>query len=372
MNKKVFITTLASIALFGCIGTSVNYNMSNNVQATKMPSLRYVKHFYKVRITKKTAYYKVIRGKDEAHNKYKKMGYLKPGQIVYVRARGVVWGWTIGKRYKYCSFRDEFDYSWFTTKLKNKKKTKTVKKPSAKATFINHGSNYTYNDENVRISLDSYDVQYHKATNSEPAKVNVHFIFTNKSRKTINAADYIQKRVKASQDGNYLDLELNSSNLWVKSKKSKRISATVIGNLNDSDSLVFIFTAPNSSKETGVVIISSLTDSEPMQTNNVKTNVVEEKPANTNVNSNKTPSSNTQNQSSIFSGFPANASLLEKWDIVKSLSGSARQQAENQLMSEEGLSQNGHPLVSSSEFENQINSISNTADQMKNWILQGR
>ena len=110
MKKKLLISALASIALFSSTGVALTSIKPNDVQATKMPNQKYIKKFYKVRITKKTTYYKVIRGRDEAHNKYKKMGYLKPGQIVYIRGRGVVWGWTIGKKYKYCSFRSSFQH----------------------------------------------------------------------------------------------------------------------------------------------------------------------------------------------------------------------------------------------------------------------
>ena len=133
MKKKLLISALASIALFSSTGVALTSIKPNDVQATKMPNQKYIKKFYKVRITKKTTYYKVIRGRDEAHNKYKKMGYLKPGQIVYIRGRGVVWGWTIGKKYKYCSFRSSFNYSWFTTNLKKKSKKhvkKTAKRPT--------------------------------------------------------------------------------------------------------------------------------------------------------------------------------------------------------------------------------------------------
>ena len=145
-NKKLLISALASIALLSSTGVALTSIKPNDVQATKMPNQKYIKRFYKVRITKKTAYYKVIRGRDEAHNKYKKMGYLKPGQIVYVRGRGVVWGWTIGKKYNYCSFRSSFNYSWFTTNLK-----KNVKKT---AKGRNVSKNNTYYIDTTVLSTD--------------------------------------------------------------------------------------------------------------------------------------------------------------------------------------------------------------------------
>ena len=57
-NKKLLISALASIALLSSTGVALTSIKPNDVQATKMPNQKYIKRFYKVRITKKTAYYK--------------------------------------------------------------------------------------------------------------------------------------------------------------------------------------------------------------------------------------------------------------------------------------------------------------------------
>ncbi|CCI86515.1 hypothetical protein [Lactobacillus gigeriorum] len=88
------------------------------------------------------------------------------------------------------------------------------------------------------------------------------------------------------------------------------------------------------------------------------------------------PSTSTQNvvnttSEPAFSGFPAGAGYLEKWDIVKSLTGAARDQAERALMSELGITtSSGTPLVSSQAFENQFNKISNAAQSIGDYIQQ--
>lgn len=112
MKKKVLAFFAAVLMLVSGLGVFANNNVvpTNHVQAAGQ---KYGMRFYKVRITKKTLVYKVHPGKYEYMNKYTKAYYLRPGKTATIRARGNVWGWTIGKSYKYCSMRDSRDYSWF-------------------------------------------------------------------------------------------------------------------------------------------------------------------------------------------------------------------------------------------------------------------
>lgn len=123
MNKKIIATAVAAMSLVSGIGFST---MNSTPAYAAKTTYKYTKRFYKVRITKKTLVYRINRNKRPFT--FTKAYYLKPGQTTYIRSKAdISWGWTIGKKYKYCSTRDANDYSWFTTKLK---KSKAKTKPS--------------------------------------------------------------------------------------------------------------------------------------------------------------------------------------------------------------------------------------------------
>ena len=123
MNKKLIISTVASIALVSSFNFMANMPSENTkvVQAAKTKKQRYSNKFYKVKVTKKTAYYKLSKNKKGA-----KVGYLKPGKVIFIRATGSKVGWKVGKNNKYCVMRSSKDYSWFTTNLKSKHTTTKV------------------------------------------------------------------------------------------------------------------------------------------------------------------------------------------------------------------------------------------------------
>ncbi len=329
-------------------------------------------NFIKVKITKKTAYYKVIMGHDEAHNKYKKMGYLKPGQIVYVRGRGVVWGWTIGKKYNYCSFRNSYDYSWFTTNLKTKKRAKTRStKSNNKATFTHKNGTYTYNDKYCTISFNG-DAQYHNAKPGNPANVTLNLRFKNKTKNTVAAEKYIQQRIKVSQSADYLNFKVNHKRDikhlgWVDMvghNKYETVPMIITDDINPEDNFVLIFSAPHASKESGVAIFSPLADEKDQHTTS---------PANTvKVNPNATVPTVSSNTIPEFT-FPASAnSMVAKANIIFSLQGNERKAADLALMKEMGMVTNGRPDVSFERFETQLRSITNGFNQAANWIINGQ
>ena len=82
------MAALASIAL----ATSFEPVINPDIQV-RAAAINYSNKFYKVRVVKKVAYYKIIRKHKKAI--LKKVGYLQPGKIVYTRAHSVKWGWTL-------------------------------------------------------------------------------------------------------------------------------------------------------------------------------------------------------------------------------------------------------------------------------------
>lgn len=119
-SKKALNILVASIAL---VGFTNEIFQPQTVEArphyNEKAYLKYSKNFHKVVVLKSTQVYKVHRGYDEAHNKYTKAYVLKPGDITTIRDRGIAWGWTIGKKYGYCSMRDPYSFSWFDTYQKH-------------------------------------------------------------------------------------------------------------------------------------------------------------------------------------------------------------------------------------------------------------
>lgn len=119
--KKTFITLTASLTLASVCPAIIN---SQKVEAQTHYSdkefLKYAKKFHKVVIIDRTQVYKVHRGYDEVHNRYTKAYVLNPGDVATIRDRGIAWGWTIGKKYNYCSMRDPYNFKWFDTYSKHK------------------------------------------------------------------------------------------------------------------------------------------------------------------------------------------------------------------------------------------------------------
>lgn len=215
MKKKIIATALAAMALAGPIGMATT---STPVSARHSTSYYY--KFRKVRITKRTPYYRVIRGKYGYQNRYKKVGYLKPGKKVYIQARGVEWDWTIGKSYKYCTFRDTNDHSWFSTRLTKKTKAKrkvtkhkstgrrttrhhakkrhTVKKPAERYDSVNQ----VYYDHGIKLNPgERLDFTTDDANEAKWQEIFEHFVcfrfgIVNHTKKAIKASDFINKHIR--------------------------------------------------------------------------------------------------------------------------------------------------------------------------------
>lgn len=115
MKHKFLIKTLVAVSLFVPAVNAIN-SFHSPIQAISRKeklSIKYTKKFYRVVITDETQVYKVHRGYDEAHNRYTKAYKLEPGDEATIQDRGIAWGWTIGKKYNYCSMRDSNSFSWF-------------------------------------------------------------------------------------------------------------------------------------------------------------------------------------------------------------------------------------------------------------------
>lgn len=114
---KKILTALALVSTM-----FVTESFVNNTSAYAAPKMthrqklfsKYAKKFHKVIVLQKTQVYKVHPGPYEAANNYTKAYTLKPGDVTYIRDRGVSWSWTVGKSYRYCIFsRDSFNFDWF-------------------------------------------------------------------------------------------------------------------------------------------------------------------------------------------------------------------------------------------------------------------
>lgn len=400
-NEKKFIMKksikLSALALLGAtsislLGTGTEINTNTTVHAA-VSSYWFKKH--KV-VTKKVVKATEIRGDFLTRKDYViRQKTLPKGTHLTISHGGssfcpwAIWGTVhvkgIGKATKkngnYWTIRTD-NTKWFMSeknwKKQQAKKSKSTK-ASSKTTFVNHNGNYTYSDKNYTISLNQSDVK----ANSNSKSAIAYFTFKNRTKKTIAAGNFIPKYVTVLQDGNYLDLKFDNSYKaknpgWVDMvghNQTERIPMRVSG-ITSNSSLTFVFTQPGRSKETGVAIISlpeSKRSVTPQKTTKQASTPQQQPSQNTTPSTTTTTTTNTPAQSSsTFTGFPANAGYLEKWNIVKSLQGQARKDAESLLMSEMGLTSNGQPLVSESEFENQITKLSNSAEDAKNWIEHGR
>lgn len=176
----------------------------------------------------------------------------------------------------------------------------------------------------------------------------------------------VTKRVayyQYSKKGKYLGKKYLTAGTQIRIKKGNK-NSWIIYLTPASKKLLVVkkhngwFETPNISTNTSTNTSSTYNSQTPVENNATSTT--------SNGQSNVTTTTE-----SAFTGFPAGASYLEKWDIVKSLTGAAREQAENALMSELGLTTStGTPLVSSQAFEDQFNKISGVASDMYNYVMQ--
>lgn len=118
MRIRKFLTTLIAILALASVATET-VGMTNNqvVEArvrhkkSRKHSLIYYARWHRVRVTRTTQVYRVIRGKYGYQNKYRKAYKLRPGKRVNIQYRGIEWMWTIGHSYKYCAMRNSTN--WF-------------------------------------------------------------------------------------------------------------------------------------------------------------------------------------------------------------------------------------------------------------------
>lgn len=149
-KKKVVMAALASIAL----ATSFEPVINPDIQV-RAAAINYSNKFYKVRVVKKVAYYKIIRKHKKAI--LKKVAYLQPGKIVYTRAHSVKWGWTIGKKSRYGLRLSPKNHSWFTTSLSKPQSlfidNKIARKAnSSKSNMLTDTETKYFNDPAVSLS----------------------------------------------------------------------------------------------------------------------------------------------------------------------------------------------------------------------------
>ncbi|WP_297952575.1 hypothetical protein [uncultured Lactobacillus sp.] len=159
--KKWLPTLVASCAFFSFVGATDSSN--SQVEATSLYTqkayTKYANKFHKVVILKNTQVYKVHRGKDEAHNIYIKAYMLHPGDVATIRDRGVAWGWTIGKKYNYCSMRDPFSFSWFDTYQRHYYIDYGLFHGAKKR--VNKSYTFTWNQYCKLVKMGMWDLMYH-------------------------------------------------------------------------------------------------------------------------------------------------------------------------------------------------------------------
>lgn len=115
MRIRKFLTTLVVILALASVVTET-VSMTNNqvVEARirhKKHSFTYYIRWRRVRVTRMTQVYRVIRGKYGYQNRYRKAYKLRPGKKINIQYRGVEWIWTVGHSYKYCVMKDSTN--WF-------------------------------------------------------------------------------------------------------------------------------------------------------------------------------------------------------------------------------------------------------------------
>lgn len=112
MNKNVIKKLALISASLMLTSTFVAASPSQTVEAVSQKTYtKYSRKFNKVVALKPMQVYKVHPGKYACYNRYTKAYVLHPGDTAWVRHRGVDWGWTVGKSYRYCILKDNF--SWF-------------------------------------------------------------------------------------------------------------------------------------------------------------------------------------------------------------------------------------------------------------------
>lgn len=110
-NKTIKKLALISTSLM-LTGTVVATVPSQTVDAVSNKTFsKYSKKFNRVVVTDPIWVYKIYPRYPMYKTKYVKAYKLKPGDTPIVRHRGVDWGWTVGKSYRYCILKDSF--SWF-------------------------------------------------------------------------------------------------------------------------------------------------------------------------------------------------------------------------------------------------------------------
>ncbi|NRN87828.1 hypothetical protein IMAU30077_01568 [Lactobacillus helveticus] len=99
----------ASLALVGTITVTAPTKTVNAVSDRTFS--KYSRKFHRVVVTSPIWVFRIYPRYPMYKTKYVKAYLLKPGDRPLVRHRGVDWGWTVGKSYRYCILKDSF--SWF-------------------------------------------------------------------------------------------------------------------------------------------------------------------------------------------------------------------------------------------------------------------
>lgn len=331
MKHSILKYMVVSAALLGAMQLNSSINTANTVQAS---SYKYAKKFYRVKVIKETMMYSIKKG-----SRFAKQYYLEPGDIIYVKNnKNNGWGWTIGKKGKSCSKRSSKNHSWFTTKVKAKKNSNVPSKKAVKAYFFKDGSTYTYYDSKVEIYFSEYQLGYHQEGNY----ISLNLIVTNRSKHNIQASDSIFSVLSAHapSSGKYLNIKSIDQDSTIKPKHhiNYRIRIDDYGQKN----ILFKFVEPHTSKVIGSCTVYPEKDNSETSNRNSYTN---------------------SNEKTVTA---SNSGTLSEWNNVQSLQGKAKEDAERQMMSNMGLIQHGNQLVSSSEFERQMNDINNGAQNIMN------
>lgn len=421
--KKTLITLTASLTLASTCPAIINsQRVEAKTQYNEKEFLKYAKRFHKVVIIDRTQVYKVHRGYDEAHNRYTKAYVLKPGDVANIRARGIAWGWTIGKKYNYCSLRDAYKFGWFDTYSKHKyidvsafkhvkygtqyyeftwpqyvrlckmnlwEATKSEKKAinryvksinpkiypvdsskssskstntgsNSKGTYSENGSVHIYKDKNVMLRMNTHAIR--PGQNQTIVELTVH----NLTNKKMSLRDIISKHLEIQQDANLVDYDLTGT-----VRPHGVTSAMLYLHPQSKSPITFIFVSGNNAA--GMSNYNLPHDYTQPNADNTKQSSASssnnQSSSNTTSTSNQTNSSSTSSQ---FTGFPAGAGYMEKAQIIFSLSGDARKQADLQLMKDLGeVDAQGRPEVPIASFEAHLREMYNSAQRASDWIEHG-
>lgn len=385
MKKKWLMAGIAAVMLGGTV-TALPIQSSTVQASSYLSGNSYAKKATRyVKVTKKMPVYKVKTGKYEATNKFTRYGSVKKGSKVYISKWLMSTGgvWVIKSKKYYHNKRTFFvvpgtKANWYKKIKKSKKKaTKITTSPAnpslTGARFKQRGSVYTYSDNACEITISKDGVQYTKY-NGSPYLLFT-FTFTNKLKSSAYNLNNISFRTMVSQGNNNYTLRFapgtKGKDYWTKPGKTsvvKLMSWPLSKEVSPSDSVLIQFAMPHSTQAVGHAIINPTIDSSTANTSSAASNTFVSNSASASPTTSSGQSA--ANSSSTFTGFPSNIGLISKWQIVKSLSGTARQQAEEALMREMGLYSGNVKLASTSSFEKQMNRLDQTSQHIKNFVEQ--